>query len=652
MAPTASDATPSDDRYRLLIDSVRDYAIFMLDPKGIITTWNQGAELITGYKGGDVLGRHFRLLYPEELRDTAAPDEELETATRTGRYEHEGWRSRKDNTRFWASIVVSRVLAPDGTLIGFTKIQRDLTTRREAEENLRRSEERFRLLVENVKDYAIFMLDANGNIRTWNAGAQRIKGYSADEVLGKHFSIFYPPSDIAAGKPQWELEVAQREGRVEDEGLRLKKDGSTFWADVVITALYDSQSKLYGYAKVTRDISDRKLLEEQRERLVREQALREEAERVNQAKDNFLLVLSHELRTPLTPILGWTKMLRKMDHQPQVSRALQVIERNAKLQTSIIEDLLDISRIVTGRITLERSTIGVAQLIESCVETVRAAAEDKRITITFVMESSVGPIPGDYTRLQQVLWNILNNAIRFTPPGGAIEIRLRKSGEEAEISIRDTGIGIGAENLKYIFDRFWQVDATPTRKHGGLGIGLSIARTLVELHGGTIAARSEGLGKGSTFIIRLPALRLPRQTGHYPLAPALAPDSSPLTGVKVLVVDDEADTLDMLRFMLMEFGAEVEAVSSAREALLQIDPFEPDVVVTDIGMPDEDGFWLMKRLKEIAPSMPVVALTAYARSEDRLRALSEGFGHHLAKPIEPKDLLSVVNSAIQGKHSA
>ena len=386
-----------------------------------------------------------------------------------------------------------------------TSVPEKSSNRGSSKEMLRQAGEPFRLLVESVKDYAIFMLDPRGYIATWNLGAENIKGYKANEIIGKHFSIFYPPEDVAWDKPGEELKTAAEVGRLEDEGWRIRKDGSRFWANVVITALRDADGTLRGFGKVTRDLTERKQAEEQRLQLAREQAARSEAEAASQAKDSFLATVSHELRTPLTAIKGWARILRDNRHDQEVfARAIDSIERNANLQTRLVEDLLDLSRIVSGKLRIIEVAVDLRLVIEAAVDSARPVAEAKGLGLELDLEDDAGPIRGDPDRIQQVVWNLLSNAVKFTS-AGRILVMLRRVGSYVEISVDDTGKGISAEFLPHVFDRFSQADTSLNRAHSGLGLGLAIVRTIVELHGGTVSVHSDGEGRGSTFTVRLPA---------------------------------------------------------------------------------------------------------------------------------------------------
>jgi CheY-like chemotaxis protein len=372
-------------------------------------------------------------------------------------------------------------------------------------------------------------------------------------------------------------------------------------------------------------------------------------------KDEFLATLSHELRTPLNAILGWAQMLRMTELEPATAaRAYETIERNARAQAQLIADLLDVSRIITGKLRLELGAVDLERVIAAVLDTVRPALDAKRISIAVELDPRAGAVRGDADRLQQVVWNLLSNAIKFTPAGGRVGIRLARADGAVEIQVSDSGAGIQPEFLPYVFDRFRQADSATTRSHGGLGLGLSIARHLVELHGGTIAADSEGPGRGSVFTITVPAEPAPAALATGKGAAALAWEGDrALDGVRVLIVEDEADTRELLGRMLARCGAEVSEAGSAAQALAALDAMSangtgrlPHVLVSDIGMPQEDGFALLARLRERSPerggAIPVMALTAYARSEDRHRALAAGFAAHLAKPVEPQDLVATV----------
>jgi PAS domain S-box-containing protein len=513
-------------------------------------------------------------------------------------------------------------------------------------EALHRSEELFRLLVDSVKEYAIFMLDSTGHIATWNAGAQRLKGYSAADIIGQHFSRFYPP-EVPRETIDDELVIALREGQFRDEGWRLRKDGTRFWADVTITPVHDSHGTLLGFGKVTKDLTARKMAEEEREQLVREQAARAEAERANQLKDAFLATLSHELRTPLNAIVGWTHLLQARELDPEVRKAVEVIARNAAAQTQLISDILDISRISSGRLQLRVQRVDLSGVIEAALDVVRPAADAKGIRLTSVI-AEAGPVWGDPDRLQQVVWNLLSNAVKFTARNGWVQVRLARVRSHVEISVQDTGAGIAADFLAHVFEPFRQADGTPTRMHGGLGLGLAIVRHLTELHGGRVSASSEGPGRGATFTVELPSLPIAGARAADGAAAAPGNDPSSLSGMSVLLVEDDADSRELIEAMLAGLGARVRSVASAGEGLDALREWRPDVVVSDIEMPEESGYDFIRRLRELPADegglTPAVALTAYARTEDRVRSLATGFQIHLAKPVHPDELAAALTT--------
>lgn len=1135
-------AVHSELRFRDLVEQVTEYAIFFLDPDGHIASWNRGAQRIKGYLPHEVVGRHFSIFYrPEDLWKC---EHELEIAARDGRIEDEGWRVRKDGTLFWANVVITCLHASDGSISGFAKVTRDLTDRRSAEERLRVSEERFRLLVEGVKDYAIFMLDPSGHVATWNSGAELIKGYTSDEIVGRHFSLFYEEAERRAGKSEQELAAAVRDGRFEEEAYRVRKDGTRFWASVVLTAVHNSARELIGFAKITRDLSERReaelerarLAERARERLhalaalaegltaaltldevarvivedgriftradictlhlrsprgdalelfaergvspellralehigpesdnpfhgigigsapevwveskedyerqapanaslptweqsarafaclplvaegqtlgmlgigfydarrfsdnerefigivarqgaqaiararnlealrrtlttadelrasllatlrsigdgviatdahgrvtlmnsvaealtgwpeaeargqhledvfrivnehtrekvtspvqkvletgaivglanhtvllardgrevpiddsgapiraeggpingvvlvfrdvgdrkheesrrnllaevttalgqsldyeltiagiprlvvpriadwcavdlvvdggtrpkrlaishadpqklalvqalaerypeppdatsgitqvlrsgrpevyqdvpdsllealaedaehlrllravglrsalvvplaVRdrvlgalsfgyaesgrtytaedlpfaqdlarrcavaidnarlyqaEQRARREADLANRAKDEFLAVVSHELRTPLNAILGWSKLLSRKDFdERRRASAIETVERNAIAMAQLIEDLLDMSRVVSGKLRLNVQRAVLAQIVEAAVESVRPSASGKGVALHLDFDPTAPDMVGDPTRLQQIVWNLLSNAVKFTPKGGIIYVGLRHVDSQLEVTVRDTGRGVEAAFLPHVFDAFRQGQSATASSRGGLGLGLAITKQLVELHGGRIEAKSEGPGRGATFTALFPIL----PSSLTEAAPAsLAPESAPppsdlaqLAGLRVLVVDDDDDARELLTSILEGYGCRVKSASNVPEALELFAERTPDVLISDVAMPGADGYELIRRVRTLSREeggdVPAAAITAYARPEDRSRLLNAGFSIHLPKPIDPAEVVAVVSTLTRFMH--
>ncbi|MEG3911695.1 ATP-binding protein [Microcoleus sp. w1-18aA5] len=394
------------------------------------------------------------------------------------------------------------------------------------------------------------------------------------------------------------------------------------------------------------------------ELLMREQIIRADAEAANRAKDEFLSILSHELRTPLNAILGWSTMLRQKNlSEDKVARALETIERNAKSQAQLIEDILDVSRIITGKLRLRVRPVNLVPVIESAIESVQLAAEAKSIRLQSVLDSEAGPLLGDADRLQQVVWNLLSNALKFTPKDGRVQISLQRVNSHVEITVSDTGAGISSDFLPFVFDRFSQHDSTTTRSYGGLGLGLAIVRQLVELHGGTVTVVSPGIGQGTTFTVKLPVMIIhlppsaPEPLNSIGEAHGRFQASPTLEGLQILVVEDEADALELLSTILEKYGAGVMAVASVKEALTIIETatdHSPDVLVSDIGMPDEDGYSLIHKLRQLEAQrggrLPAIALTAYARNDDRQQALLAGFQMHLTKPVDAAELVAVVAS--------
>ena len=1126
----------SHDIFRLLVEQVTEYAIFVLDPEGYIQTWNPGAERIKGYRPEEIIGKHFSSFYRPE--DRWKCDVELEAARRDGRVEDEGHRVRKDGSLFWANVVITCLRDEHGAVVGFAKLTRDLSERKRAEEHLRQSEERFRLLVDSVKDYAIFMLDRTGCVATWNIGAERIYGYDSGSITGRHFSRFYSTQEVESGKCEFELTSADRDGRFEDEGWRIRSDGTHFWANVVITALRDARGQLFGFAKVTRDLTERRAAEEARlqagilarariaalsqlseslapaltasevaetvaekgsrladadtfalytldaesrslqllsqrgcsptvldqirvigpdsgnptygigtgaapavwietfaqylsyfpalagmrvqgprpqsfacvplvaegrtfgvigvgffaervfsdderefiatfarqcaqsllraqrleseraaaalaerlggwlsttlrsigdaviatdrsgavtfmnsvaesltgwreteargrpmadvfhivneysresvaspvdkvlqtgavvglanhtvllardgretpiddsgapirgtsgeiegvvlvfrdvterkrreerrallaeassllaesleleptvERVARlavpqladwctvdmvvegerlpkrmavahvnpakvelarqlsekyppslaaqsgpiqvirsaqpelisdipegalvarfgdgehlqsvrelmlrsamivpliargrvlgaisfvaaesgrvfgpedlelaqdlagrcaialdnarlytsEQLARRNADVANRAKDEFLAIVSHELRTPLNAVMGWSKLLNSPDFdERRRKQALDAIERNSVAMAQLIEDLLDMSRVISGKLRLDVGPVDLVKVVQAAIDSIRPAAAAREVELVPQLEAAAVNMTGDPTRLQQIVWNLLSNAVKFTPKAGRVQVLLRRTATAVEIEVRDTGRGIAPGFLPHVFEAFRQEDASASRSRGGLGLGLAITRQLVELHGGAISAHSAGEGQGASFVVSLPIAAVvssgaeARRAVRDFRADGTFERPTHLRGLRVLVVDDEEDARGLVATVLEDCGCQVVAAASVREALEQLAQHRPDLLLSDIGMPEQDGYDLIRLVRALprdsGGDIPAAALTAYARPEDRRRMLNAGFSIHLAKPVEPAELVAVV----------
>ena len=485
----------ADEQRRLLLDGISGYAIFMLAPDGTIESWNRGGELLFGYARDQIVGQQLRVLFPEEQGSDA--DEALRRALDDGRSEDEGFRVRRDGSRFWSYGVLTPIRDEGGGMIGFALVTRDLTERRTSETRARIGEERFRLMVESVRDYAIFMLDPAGRVATWNRGAERIKGYRAEEIIGRHFSQFYPREDLDWGKPAWELRVAAQEGRFEDEGWRVRKDGTRFWANVIITALRDPESgELVGFGKVTRDLTERKRSEEERVKLA-------QAEEAVRLRDEFLSIASHELKTPLTALQLQLQSLQLRMEQldgklaSKISRATRSGARLADL----IEALLDVSRIASGRFELRRETFDLASAAAEVIERMRETAAKARCEVSLSGDRALHGL-WDRLRVEQVITNLLSTAFKYAA-GGAVELRLSREGDEAVLRVRDRGPGIPPQDVERIFGRFER--AVSMRHYGGMGLGLYVTRQIVDAHGGAVSAANLPDG-GAEFTVRLPAL--------------------------------------------------------------------------------------------------------------------------------------------------
>jgi PAS domain S-box-containing protein len=557
----------------------------------------------------------------------------------------------------------SKVLTLEGEEAGRVWSFRDVTERHKFEITANR----LAALVASSDD-AIIGKDLNLIVTSWNSGAERIFGYTAEEMIGTSIMRLIPPDRL---EEEREILSRIRRGERSDhfETVRLAKDGRRLNLSMTISPIMDASGHVIGASKVARDISERKKAEEalkksmeeaeaaNRERLRlldSEREARSQAERASRMKDEFLATLSHELRTPLNAVLGWANILRHGNlPDEELKQGLDIIERNGRVQAQIIEDLLDMSRIISGKVRLDVQWIELSAILNESIETLRSTAQAKGVYLQAWLDPFPRPISGDPNRLQQVFWNLLNNAIKFTPKDGKVEVLLKHADTEVQVSVIDTGEGIAPEFLPYIFDRFQQGDASTTRRHGGLGLGLAIVKELVELHGGNVRVQSDGIGKGTTFSVRLPLATVypePEKEGH--LSEATVRENPPmpevsLADIQVLVVDDEIDARNLVKKLLEMAGATVSTAGSASEAMEHILARRPNVLVCDIGMQEEDGYSLIRRLRAIEKEvgvLPAVALSAYARSEDRTKAIRSGFQIHLAKPVEPAELLAVISS--------
>jgi len=507
-------------------------------------------------------------------------------------------------------------------------------------------------------DDAIISKDLTGTITSWNAAAERMFGYTSAEAIGRSIRMIIP-----ADRQQEENFVLAQIGAGQAvshyETVRQRKDGSAIPISLTVSPIYDDHGVVVGASKIARDISERvRLSAELEERALDNARLYEEAREADRVKDEFLAVLSHELRTPLSAIVGYARLLRgKLLTGEKAEQGLATLERNAEALTQIIEDVLDISRIVSGKLRLEVQPVDLALVVHNAVATVQPAADVRGVRVQTMIDSGVGPVSGDPGRLQQVVWNLLSNAVKFTPRDGRVQVRVEHVGSHVEVVVSDTGIGIRPEFLAHVFERFRQADAGMTRKTGGLGLGLSIVRHIVEMHGGSVEAESGGEGQGTTVRVRLPLTIVHPRSGKEKREHPRTEQSSPLlgladlAGVRVLSVDDDADALGLLRVVLETAGADVVTMSSGAAALPRIVDIKPDVLIVDLGMPEMDGFEFIAHVRASKDAgvrgVPAAALTAFARSEDRTKALRSGFQMHLSKPIDPGELVASIATLVK-----
>ena len=638
-----------------LIESADD-AIISKTLDGIITSWNAGAERIFGYTADEVIGKPITILIPEgHLDEEPAILSRLRAGQRIEHYETV--RVTKDGRLIDISLTVSPIIGPNGKIIGASKIARDITEQRQARRALDDAAERFKLALSAAR-LGDWSWDARTDVTTMSETAARIFGIPAGpQMTWTEMRELLHEEDREPAKLAVEEALATHSDYDIEYRVRRPHDHREVWVAAKGRGLYGKNGVVLGMLGFVQDITTRKANEE----TLREQAealerLYKQAEESSRLKEEFLATISHELRTPLSAILGWSRMLRLGQLSPENSaKALDTIERNARAQAQLVDDLLDVSRIITGKLRMDVRPADPNSFIEAAIEAVRPAAEAKGVRLQKVMDTGAVSIPGDPVRLQQVVWNLLSNAIRFTPRGGRVQIRSERVNSHLEIVVSDTGQGIALDFLPHVFDRFRQADQKTSRQHGGMGLGLAIVRHLVEMHGGTVRAYSEGEGQGATFTVMLPITplyQLDSSGGRvHPAARDLMPSDDTtdrLDGLRILAVDDEADTRELLKQGLEFCGAKVKVVGTAAEAIDAIMSSVPDILISDIGMAGTDGYDLIRQVRALPPDrgakIAAIALTAYTRIEDRLQALRAGYDMHVPKPVELTELCAVAAS--------
>jgi len=634
-----------DDRYRLLVDAITDYAIYMLDPQGHVTSWNAGARRFKGYEAAEIIGRHFSQFYTAEDRASGLPATALRTATEQGRFEKEGWRVRKDGSQFWASVVIDPIWSPSGALMGFAKITRDLTERRQAEETLWRSQEQFRLLVQGVTDYAIYMLDPQGQVSSWNAGAQRIKGYAPEEIVGRHFSRFYTPEDVAAGAPAAALACAEREGRFEKEGWRVRKDGSRFWAHVVIDPIRGDDGQVIGFAKITRDITERKetqrALEETREALLQSQKL----DAIGQLTGG----VAHDFNNLLMAVMGSLELLRK--HLPAIPKAHALLENallGAQRGATLTQRMLAFARkqeLALGPVDVAALVHGMSGLLE------RSLGPTVQVTTDFP-----GAMPAAFTdgpQLESALLNLAVNARDAMPNGGRITISGSTqptakggppglgAGAYVCLAVVDTGEGMDEDTLARAAEPFYTTKGIGK----GTGLGLSMVHGLAEQSGGRLRIDSRP-GHGTRVELWLPVAEPAQAPATVFVSPA-APEGE-MRPLSVLAVDDDVLVLMNTAAMLEDLGHQCVAVESAVAALMALDDKPFDVVITDFAMPHMTGLQLATEVAARWPATPVVLASGYAE----LPPSADSDIPRLAKPYGQADLAAILRRVARAPEGA
>lgn len=627
-----------DSRFRLLIDAVIDYAIYMIDPDGIITSWNAGARRFKGYEEAEILGQHFSRFYTEADRRAGLPQRALDTAIREGRFEGEGWRVRKDGTHFWCHVVIDPILDPSGKLLGFAKITRDLTDRKMAEEVLKQSEQQFRLLVQSVTDYAIYMLAPDGRVTNWNPGAQRIKGYLPEEVIGKHFSMFYTPEDREAGEPQRTLDTAIREGRFENKGWRVRKDGTRFLANVVVDPIWGETGTLLGFAKITRDITEatqaQQTLEQTREALFQAQKM--------QAIGQLSGGIAHDFNNLLTVILGNLEIVRKrVGDDPKITRLVDNATQGALRGVSLTQRMLAFAR----RQELKAEPVEIPTLVQGIIGLLRSSLGPS-VVLETRFSQELEPVLADVNQLELAVLNLVTNARDAMPHGGKIVISAKTeetwdqpqlsllSGRYVCLSVSDTGEGMDDATLASAMDPFFTTKGVGK----GTGLGLSMVHGYIEQLGGRFVLKSQ------KDVGTIAELWIPVATTGSVAKPVTEEAAPAVHRLCVLVVDDDSLVLTSTCLLLEDLGHRVISATSGAQALKAFDSESAiDLVITDMAMPQMNGAQLAQAIRTLKPDLPIILATGYA---ERL----EGFATRLprlSKPFTQLNLVEIIATAMK-----
>jgi len=622
MSPT------TDAKFRALLEAAPD-AMVIVSEDGLVELVNAQAEALFGYDRSEMLGQPVEVLVPERYRRAHEGHRTTYFASAHRRPMGAGlelFGRRKDGSEFPVEISLSPLATDVGTLT--ISAIRDTSARR-------RADAQFRALLESAPD-AMVIVNSRGEIVLVNAQTERVFGYRREELLGQPVELLVPErygKVHTRHRTNYFVDAHPRPMGIGMDLFARRKDGSEFPVEISLSPLETDEGPLV--ASAIRDLTERKAAEAERVRLMRERAAHAEANRI---KDEFLATLSHELRTPLNAVLGWVGLIESGAIPPsEIGHALSTISRNARAQAQLVDDLLDVSRILSGKLKMRMTALDLTEVAEAAVDVILPAAHAKQIDLQTRFESRPMLVMGDADRLQQVIWNLLSNAVKFTPAHGRVELHVASAMERFEITVRDNGEGIAPHFLPHVFDRFRQADSSTTRPHGGLGLGLAIARSIIELHGGTMQAMSGGVGRGATFRVELPGGRAQERRGRS----RAAPDLTVLAGIEVLVVDDQDDERALLAAIFSHAGTRVRTASTVADAFTAMSASPPQLVVSDLAMPREDGYVLIRRMRD-TPSLrqiPAVAVTAHARPEDRDAALAAGFSSYVAKPLDPDLLL-------------